>query len=809
MSTYGPSARSRSGPVGGGVRTVLVALLLGSTAAGQQVVAELELEAPEADTFVLHGTVPVPRHTLTDDGPDAPLAILAPDGSPLPTQVERVSGYADAASGADVVELIARVQRPAGAQPGDRVRYEVAHQDAPQPDLQLHPAVEELLATDGALQLRTKDVFGHDYAADLRRDLDAEAPRLRRDGPVVRELVAHEVALPELPVEGSLGTLHHQVGVHAWLRVFDQEGFVLLDLHVHNGMDGRDPVDPSDDLIDRLYFQELALRLPPAWRVLHAFDHPGTGEQRPAGLLTDHLLLQYRGGKVHLMPRQARMVRRVALALPGYEERARAALEERGLAFARKGPAPPGELWSWWNAETARYFPQRQRLPDLEHLGLATLQDQLAAELAEHEAQLAAGASGDYPFLSQLLGWAHPWGVMYGGMSGGDEIHPWDGLRTAAAASREGYRLAQLVTRAYSDRQPTALYGVDGRHMRVEDILAPGPSGPYAISSFHLLPSSGFGFEEAPRFQEAAVRALGLNPRWHEVLERFQPIDLQHYVRYTRNLKILCWLGNDSLARHLLLSAAEVFHLSFHRYPVGEWGWVPGWGLLAKQQQVTQDPGEGVGLGREHAWGIDCAAAAYSVADEEWRASKQEWFRTIVRVVEEGQSSCTGNIMSAWLGHKALDGRFLVRRTNESVYLDHALAGLGESVLKGAFPDRARVLDDALVASVSAGVRAPYWSEKHQAVWIQVGVSAADFAFPEFCLDVPRSAFDRELGVTTEHSWSSLVYGYERTGDPFFLQRAAALSGGQLWYELHEAGQHNLEERAAMLALIQSVGDHY
>ena len=43
---------------------------------------------------------------------------------------------------------------------------------------------------------------------------------------------------------------------------------------------------------------------------------------------------------------------------------------------------------------------------------------------------MASGSAGNYPLKSAALGWAQPWGVAYGGMSGGDEINIFDGLRT-------------------------------------------------------------------------------------------------------------------------------------------------------------------------------------------------------------------------------------------------------------------------------------------------------------------------------------------------------------------------------------------
>ncbi len=771
----------------------------------QEIVGELALNLPAPKSFLLHATLPLPRGVMQPGAALSPLSILLPDGTRAVTQAESVSRYAASADGTDVVELYARVERPPGASPGDRVTYEVARLPQGPAQLTLHPAVEELLSTPGAFQMRTRDLFEHRYLADLGAGIRKGSYELRRDGAVVRELTLHRILLPEFPASGPEGTLPHMMGIRAWIRTFDSEGYILLDLEVHNGFDGRNPDDERDDLLNSVYFRDLRLRLPGPWRVLPAFESPVMGPILDVGALRDHQLLAEHGEALYVMPRQARMVRRYAIALPGWEGRARVALEERGLAFARRGTSPTGEpLWSWWNPKTARYFPQRFPLPTLDHLGLAHLDDELQAELKKREQQLAEGSKGSYPMFSQLLGWAHPWGVAYGGMTGGDEINPWDGLRVAAAGSRAGYRLAQLITRAYSDRQPTALYDLQGRPTQVPDLLIHGPNGPYAVSGFYIRPQAGFGFEDVPDFQDRAAKALGLRERSHEALEQFQPIDLQHYIRYTRNLKVLTWLGNDSLARHLLIASAEVFHLSFHRFPVGAWGYAPGSGLLAKMNHVKDYPGQGVALGRGEAWGIDCASAAYSVAGEAWRQAKLPWFERIAQLVEDGQSTCTGNIQAEYFS-KLFGGRYLVRRANESAFLEHALVGMNESVFRGADPERATTLDDIVVASVRAGLQAPFWNAQDKGIWWSVGVAPTDssLGIGEFCEDVPHNAYDTY--VDREDTWSPLAYAYVHSGDPLFLQRAEEMLGGPLWTSLVAGGETWLESRSALLALAQSL----
>jgi hypothetical protein len=57
--------------------------------------------------------------------------------------------------------------------------------------------------------------------------------------------------------------------------------------------------------------------------------------------------------------------------------------------------------------------------------------------------------------------------------------------------------------------------------------------------------------------------------------------------------------------------------------------------------------------------------------------------------------------------------------------------------------------------------------------------------------------------------WSSFAYGYELTLDPLFLRQAWTQAGGVdfpgLTQRLRNAGTANIENRAALLALVQKL----
>ncbi len=787
----------------------------GESVTRHDVVAKLDLVAPDAKEFIVRATLPVPEGTYlpeqdADEG-TTPLAVVTWPGQTARTQVEVVSRYPDPEDGASVVELIARVRRGPKVAPGDRMPLFVVQKDHDAAKMRLDRDVKEMLATPGALTLSTKDVFGNVYKADLFAQVLAKDPRARelREGALAAEYAVHEVLLPTQPKGGNQGTLDHMMGVHAYVTTFDSEEWFLLDLHVHNGMDGLDPSTSNDTAMDDLFFEDLVLHLPSGWKASTLFQHPSLGQGGPLG---NHwalpLVKPLANGKLHCLPKQSRFIRRLAIwRTPEARKEAEAMLHGERLAYCRPGTQTNGEAyWSWWNPRTARWFPQAHRLPDLSYLNLDALEADLVGRWQTCRDQLATGESGSYPFISAAMGWAQPWGVAYGGMTGGDEIMITDGLVELSVGRPEGYELAQLRLRAYSDRQPTALFGSDGTPTRVEDIMVTeGFGAPYANGSFYIRPNPGsdpFGFNDAPMFQIEAAEAQGRVPGYRDALKGWMPIDIQHFIRYTRNLKLLAWMANDSLAKDQLIAAEEIFRLGFHEHTNSAYGYVQGTGLRARMDYVAEYPGQGVDLSRAEGWGTDVSVAAYLVGDTELRERLYPWFEKIAQVAEDGASTCSGNIMSSYVGTKQFDGKYRIRYLGHSSYTDNALRGMQRSVFQGVDEERAKRIAETLVGNVRAACTPPFWNEEAGQPWNFYGVGPSDPSEGDFCFNLPSDAFG---SYTTNHEYfASLAYAYEETGDPLFLFRAAQmLGGGDLETLLEGQGTANLQTFSALLADVQ------
>ena len=813
-----------------GRRALVVALILSLSAArispqgDTRTVALLETRAPAQQEFMLRGTVPVPPNVFPRADGLSPFTILDFDGSPRPTQVEIVSRYANSAEGADVVELLARVHRAPGVAVDAPTRYRVLLDKSPGAppveDLQPVPeVVRDFLLDPLALEIRSTDCFGNRYVSRPLGGVRELA--VLHHGPVQAEMRVYQDMLPEPEVPGS--TLPHLLGVHAYVSWFRDSTTVGIDLRFHNAHDGHDKVDARDDPLDTLYFRELELSMPEAWTVQQDFPDPLFGSERiEGGRRIVALVAPEPSGGLHVMRWLAQFHRRLAFspAQPVDTALARTYLDGAGRAFCVRGFELKGrEYWSWWNEKTARYFPQRHQLPSLDHVGQAALEADLRGELSFLSTHLADGTDvGDYPLSAPRLGWGHPYGVSYGGMTGGLEIFCYDGVSTAAAASASGYRMYTALHRMATDRQPNALYRLDGEPSSVEEWLIENGDTDYVPFEHFVVPLTfgsrpdPFGVRNAPRFQVDYVRANGLQPAYEGQHFGFDPIDYQHFVRYTRAAKVLVWLGNDSLAADDLRMEAENFHLGYHANANEPGGNAQGSGLLANLRYVQQFPGQGCPYGRGEAWGLDCAVAAYSSADDAWRARKLPWFEQQAEFLLAAQSTCNGFIQS-FVSNKAVEGKYQARQLIEQSITEHALVGLHESVFRAADAGHAVMVRDVLVDSLRAFIGPMAWFPGQPGPWRYTGVAPLDPHLPTWCAraDMPSDAWSAG-DVDTYQDWASFAYGYELTGDPLFLRHARFQTGGvnfnDLVVRLRSAGTENLENRAALLAVVQRiVGD--
>jgi len=779
-------------------------------AGGGEVVAQLSLAAPASGSFVLHGTLPVPRRLHHPDDELSPFALRGPDGVLCPAQVETVSRYPRGEDGSDVVEILARVQRPEDVDPGERLDFEVVLAEHEPDRHRASSAVRTLMRTPRAVVLRTEDVFGHPYEADLLRDLRDVDPEMRilKEGPVARQVRTHETLVPRVEVPGPLGTLPHMMGVHAYVTTWSREEFFSIDLRVHNGHDGLSGHDPLDDPMGMLYFDGLELAVPPGWTVLQAYRTPSLGAPYTEWERTVlPLVAPLAGTKLHVLPPQAQFHRRLVVVREGAEARALELLREEGLAFCREGQRADGQpYFSWWNPRTARYWAQNLPLPNLDYLeNPAESREELRHDFEDLNQALTLGTPGPWPVVSPRLGWAHPFGLNTGGMVSGAEIFFFDGVKTARSASRKGYRTFQMTHRMYCERHRTALYDGDGDAYSLEDWIVQGQNGPYLPTWIFLVPwlslGDPYGFGSAPTFQVDAVAAQGRQPAYEDALLDFDWIDTAHLIRYTRSAKVLAWLGNDAIAKDDLRLQAELCRATYSLLPQNDQGFAITTGALFDRRYVDDHPRDGFVIDRGEGWILDTVAAAYALGDGDFRRRTLPWFEDVIDLIADGQSECGGTIMSKPnLNHFA--GQYRLLQSISETILQNGLWGVLTTALNGVEPEYAATVRGVLRESTYAMISATVWNDVTNTPHFYTALGPYDQEQPPFCGWVPPDGHEGDDGWQT---WNVYVFGHLLTGDFRFLDRAQQMAGGTLTPQSIGQDVHagELETRAGMISFLQ------
>jgi hypothetical protein len=792
-----------------------------------QTVGVMETRVPAVDEFTLRGTLPLQPGVFGDADTKYTLAVLDHQGNAAPTQVEIVSRFPDPADGADVVELIARLPRPAGATTGQRYQFEVVvlpnGYTIPQPSgntvaalnqgtLAVPNSIQALVDDPQSLRLRTFDVFGHAYPYYPLQQ--ANHPKVLRYGPLATTVRTYNVMKPAAQVGGGNGTLAHHFGVHAYFTTLAEEEVLLVDLRFNNGPDGNLPGTTDDDPMGKLYFSTMELFVPAGYTVVSMFDDLAAGAPFSAGLQTGFpLIAGLPGGDLHVSKPQAQFHRRLAIAPASKAARAEAILRDmEGVAFCRAGTDPDSgdDYYSWWNEFTARYFAQNFQLPSLDHVGLGNIRSQLASELAQARNAWDNGTStnnGQYPIPSPRLGYTHPWGVSYGGMTGGNEIFLWDGVRTAAAASYEGLELTLLTHRMSSDRHCNMLWGHDGEPTKVQDWLDDSGAYPWIPMNLTGTIKSGnnpFGYNEAPTFQSDAAAAQGRRPDYEDELLSYDPHLTSHLIRYTRLAQKLVWLMNDQMAKDDLHMQAEIEQLSYTPYYKDAFGGYGNSSMRADIVYTTQHPNNGFTFGRTEGWAADTMASFYAVAPLAWRDGARSWFTTYIDTVAAGQVTCTGLIYAA-VSPKLLNSSVRGAQAFETSICDNGLMGVLESVFRGADTAYQALTIDILRDYYDGFIGDLAWHRTLPGPANMYTVGPASDSAAAFCSSAGLGPETQEFLTNDYQTMSTLGYAYHFTGDPTFLDRADEMLGGDAFTELMADGTQNVMNRAALLSVVQKL----
>ncbi len=800
------------------------------------VLGVLQLDAPTTGRSILRGTLPLPPGSYLP-GVDSPypLVLRMPNGSLVLPQVDVVARYAATSDGASVVRLLAPVEFGEESVPGDILRVQVLpgaafDTEALLPgvppvfggasvldEIQLTPKIEELILRANSLVGMVVDPFKNLYTGTLiglGSDFGAiGAFELLDHGHVAIESKRYlTMTLSPNSANNEGEPLPHHFGVHVYTRAYAGFDFLTLDLRYSNGASDLDPNSTLDDALGDVYFRELNLVTPAGWKILSAYQDQTFGERvvLPSGLGVTPLASNPDNGKFHVLPLNGQLHRRLALVPdndPQAEAEARAHLALEGYGIALGGGGPEAPQFSWTSELTPAFFPQLGRLPHLDHLGLDFVRDKVATKSAELLTNLANGTAAFPPLVSGAVGWAHPFGQKYGGITGGGGINLYDAISEVYAGSAAGLQYFQVLHRMKSDRQRNVIYNFNGQPPTVDERLVQGPNGPYFPGFFYMqpLPSHDpFNYDKASTLQVDYVLNNGLADAGALELPDFQAIDLQHLIRYTRAPKTLAWLTGDALSVDDVLAQSALVKLSYHKYPGTIGGSVQTTGMLDDINFTNAQPGKGFTYNRGDGWGLDTMASAYALGTPAWRTENREWFDDVVEIVRRGQATCSGFIQAQY-GSKLLDGKYRGRQTYEGAIIDHALMGVMCSVYKNTGAPESDTLKDVLRKSLYALVDPFTWDEVRNAPHEQVAVGPLDETLPIYCSGPPADGLSLNSWDLYQ-SWSSFAYGFELTGDAVFLSRAEQMIGStDLLGQLELGYLNNLENRAALMSLLQDM----
>jgi hypothetical protein len=268
--------------------------------------------------------------------------------------------------------------------------------------------------------------------------------------------------------------------------------------------------------------------------------------------------------------------------------------------------------------------------------------------------------------------------------------------------------------------------------------------------------------------------------------------------------KALAWLGNDALAKDDLRGQAESVRFGYNmyrqdHYPQG----VIVTGMYYDRRYVDQHPGWGLSYGRAEGWGLDTMCAAYSLGDPQWRLDVRRWFDQVIDLLRDGQTDCTGIIQATPLTN-VFNAQYRCRQSIEAGISENAIVGMRESVFRGDDVSKVIETNGVLELAFYAMISDLVWDRIGHGPWALFAVGTSNISLPPFCTWIPP---DGTYGFP-DHAliWCSLAYGYEVTQDSEFLAKAAeAMGTTNLYAACHAMGVNEIQNRAAMLALVQDL----
>jgi hypothetical protein len=204
---------------------------------------------------------------------------------------------------------------------------------------------------------------------------------------------------------------------------------------------------------------------------------------------------------------------------------------------------------------------------------------------------------------------------------------------------------------------------------------------------------------------------------------------------------------------------------------------------------------------RSECWGMDAAICNYALADQERRDILRPWFEQTVELIDAGQSTCSGNIMSSAIGI-VFGQSYRTRQTFEESFATTLLRSFSTSVFVGVDEERWQKAQNSIIASATCTVTPPFWNDNEGKPAFHVGVGPWNPGEGEFCFGIPSDAFSGYHDSTNPlpmMAWATLA----SEDDLFTLKSSMMLGGGDLRSRLEAKGTTDIAHWAPLLAISQ------
>jgi hypothetical protein len=177
---------------------------------------------------------------------------------------------------------------------------------------------------------------------------------------------------------------------------------------------------------------------------------------------------------------------------------------------------------------------------------------------------------------------------------------------------------------------------------------------------------------------------------------------------------------------------------------------------------------------------------------------------TLASMLSAGQVDCNGHIM-AFVSPKILNGKYRVAQAYETSIVDNSIRGLLETAFRGRSAAMTALTEDVLEANYYGFISPTAWNSAYGGPVEQYAVAPPQDLSEPYC-SVSQQPLDGQApGANHYQTWCTLGFAYDLTKDPIFLSKAAEMAGGDLLEELTSKGINNIQNRAALLAVVQEL----